>query len=172
MTHERKNVTSLWHPPRRSPLNCNAWQWLITTSKLLDRKWWNQRRITLWRLWTELWKKKLNIPKIYVTAKIFLAPGAKRKNASEKITRLTLRVWWYFFHSKWNAINLKFFTHVPQIELKGKHKRPGDFSIFLLAFVATIWKGTPVGHRNPANCAPFCAPQWPNFFLERTVLYY
>ena len=164
--HERKSVTSLWHPPRRSLLNCNAWQLLITTSKQLHRKKWNQRTITLWALWTELWKKKLDISKIFVTAKIFPAPGAKRKNQSEKIACLTLRVSWYIFRSKRDPIDLKFSTRWPQIELKREHKRLGDFSNFSFAFMAIIWKGTPVGHRNPANCAPFLCSSMTKFFSQ------
>ena len=68
-----------------------------------------------------------------------------------------------FYHSKNFRSDLKFFPHLPQTPLVGKHEKTEILYTFLSLLVVSFHSGTQVGHTNTRKTGLFFGPQVANF---------
>ena len=68
-----------------------------------------------------------------------------------------------FSHSKNGHSDLKFFPHLPQTPLVGKHEKTEILFTFLTMLVVSFHSGTQVGHKKTRQMGQFFGPPEANF---------
>ena len=68
-----------------------------------------------------------------------------------------------FYHSKDFHSDLKFFSHLPQTPLVGKHEKTEILYTFLSLLVVSFHSGTQVGHTETRQMGQFFGPPEANF---------
>ena len=71
-----------------------------------------------------------------------------------------------FFHIKNCHSDLRFFPHLPQTPLVGKHEKTGILYTFLTLLVVSFHSGTQVGHTKTRKMRLFSDPLEAKFFSK------
>ena len=71
-----------------------------------------------------------------------------------------------FSHSKNGHSDLKFFPHLPQTPLVGKHEKTEILFTLLTMLVVSFHSGTQVGHTKTRKMGLFSGPLEANFFSK------
>ena len=96
----------------------------------------------------------------------FLYPVYEIRKIKWKHGHLSVYALQRFSHGKNDRSELKFFAHLPQTSLMGKHEKTEILFTFLTLFVVSFHSGTQVGHTKTRQMRLFSDPLEAKFFSK------
>ena len=111
-------------------------------------------------------KEFLKRDKYFFHSNNFLYPVYEIRKIKWKHGHLSVYALQRFSHGKNDRSELKFFAHLPQTSLMGKHEKTEILYTFLTLFVVSFHSGTQVGHTKTHNMGLFLGPPVANFGSE------
>ena len=108
-------------------------------------------------------KEFLKRDEYFFHSKNFLYPMYEIRKIKWKHGHLSVYALQRFSHGKNDRSELKFFAHLPQTSLMGKHEKTATLCTFFILFVVSFHSGTQVGHTKTRQMGQFFGPPEANF---------